>query len=1080
MKKHFLQNCLWLVGLITIASLIIQASPASIAYATTPSVPDYQKIKSFPETKNYQQILSLVDAAFDTSGNLYAIDNFYQAVIKYDTTGQYISHWNVTSPYEISVDPWTNQVYVATFRNKIHVYDDEGNLLDVFGDSGSGNGEFNQIYDIAFDNQYVYISDNGNHRVQVFEKTDWSFVTAIGEEGTGDGQFQYTGGIAVGNDRSLYVSDMDNARIQLFHFDPATETWNYHSQFGSYGYDPGEFHTPYNLVLKEKSGGNELIVLDSSRRNYTRLNLAGHDLTSAWVEAVTEWDTRIAPISVNHKMVHNPVTDDLYLVTIGALVNLSDNETDISKWLGVSNNQFNNPRDIAVDQDGNIYVADTWYHRILKYDPDGNFLTKWGSFGSGDGQFMQPSAIAIDSHNRIYVADYFNDRVQVFEADGHHINTWGSGGLGDGQLASIRDIAIDAEDNLYIVSSKVVQKFDVDGNWLLFKLGDNNCDSAGFPACEDEGYFSAPSGVTVDTYGNIYVSDLRLNQISKFSSDGTFIMRWGERGNDPGQLNYPYHLTTDDMNRIYVADQSNFRIQTFAEDGSFLAVALENPDIYTPYSIEMSSKKLYVADFGDRDVKIFHLTDNPLNDLTATGDDRSVVLNFSAPTDAMSVTVWQSVYDSGTWTTAVTEEPVTETSTRAVVTGLSDDTTYAFYLEVIGGDRAGISNIAVATTNPSGGSGGDPGDGDGGSGGGPGDGDGGSGGGPGDGDGGSGRDPGDSDRDDDRDSDSGEVSSDNGSLSIPAGWSGTVGLDDEILVEIPSGASDGKLSIAIKKLSKAENDLEEHGEIITSVFDISNQTDSTLKKQVTVSLKFDPEEVGHEQNIAIYGYDKENRKWIRVGGKIEGDWIRAKFDDLTKVAVLKEASGEPVQKLPSFSDISGHWAEHPIIQAAVEGIVSGYPDGTFRADRPVTRAEFTLMLVNALQLQRTNPADTLSAFTDQDQIGTWAKEAVAIAQQAGIVTGYEDGKFRPNAHITRAEMAVMVAKALQLPTDQYSSTSFSDDQTIPQWAKGAVEAIRIKQIMEGRGDHRFVANEQATRAECAVILLRVLDIARGS
>ncbi|GIQ68931.1 chitobiase/beta-hexosaminidase C-terminal domain-containing protein [Xylanibacillus composti] len=181
---------------------------------------------------------------------------------------------------------------------------------------------------------------------------------------------------------------------------------------------------------------------------------------------------------------------------------------------------------------------------------------------------------------------------------------------------------------------------------------------------------------------------------------------------------------------------------------------------------------------------------------------------------------------------------------------------------------------------------------------------------------------------------------------------------------------------------------------------------------------------------------------------------------------------KPNEPVIAFTDIAGHWAEDYIMRAVEKGIVSGYPDGTFKPNHPVTRAEFTVMLAGALKLEGDGSALT---FTDHDRIGGWAKQAVAQAVQAGIVDGYNDGSFRPNAQITRVEMAVMIARALQLQLNANASTGFADDETIPQWAKGAVEAIRKLGIVDGRGGNRFVPNETATRAEATVMLLRLLD-----
>lgn len=181
---------------------------------------------------------------------------------------------------------------------------------------------------------------------------------------------------------------------------------------------------------------------------------------------------------------------------------------------------------------------------------------------------------------------------------------------------------------------------------------------------------------------------------------------------------------------------------------------------------------------------------------------------------------------------------------------------------------------------------------------------------------------------------------------------------------------------------------------------------------------------------------------------------------------------EPEQPLISFTDIAGHWAEGDIKRAATKGFVSGYPDGTFKPKNPVTRDGFTVMLIGALQ---PNAAGAVLNFTDADQIGEWAKQAVARAVQLGVITGYDDGSFRPDTQITRAEMAVMIARAMHLPTVSDASTGFADDAAIPQWARGAVEAIRQHGLVNGRGGNRFMPNETATRAEATVMLLRMLE-----
>ncbi|HHY21785.1 MAG TPA: S-layer homology domain-containing protein [Bacilli bacterium] len=114
-------------------------------------------------------------------------------------------------------------------------------------------------------------------------------------------------------------------------------------------------------------------------------------------------------------------------------------------------------------------------------------------------------------------------------------------------------------------------------------------------------------------------------------------------------------------------------------------------------------------------------------------------------------------------------------------------------------------------------------------------------------------------------------------------------------------------------------------------------------------------------------------------------------------------------------------------------------------------------------------------FTDQDNIGDWAQQVVAQMVRLGVVNGYDDGTFRPNAQMSRAEMAVMIARVLKLSLNENEKSSFADDTSIPAWAKSAVEAIYKNGIANGRGNNYYAPNETATRAEVAVLLLRMLE-----
>lgn len=175
----------------------------------------------------------------------------------------------------------------------------------------------------------------------------------------------------------------------------------------------------------------------------------------------------------------------------------------------------------------------------------------------------------------------------------------------------------------------------------------------------------------------------------------------------------------------------------------------------------------------------------------------------------------------------------------------------------------------------------------------------------------------------------------------------------------------------------------------------------------------------------------------------------------------------------SFTDIAGHWAEKTIIEAVGQGIASGYPDHTFKPDRPITRAEFATLLMAAWKPQITG---SQLNFADLDSIGEWARDAISKAVALGVLVGYGDGTFRPDRPVTRAEMAKMIGVLRGAASSSSEGTGFADDADIPDWARAAVVDGVGHGIFQGRGANRFVPNGIATRAEAVAVLLKALKL----
>lgn len=119
-----------------------------------------------------------------------------------------------------------------------------------------------------------------------------------------------------------------------------------------------------------------------------------------------------------------------------------------AKHTSTAEGEFAKPTNVAVDKDGNVYVADTWNNRIQIFDADGEFIRAWGKNGDGPGYFARPKGIAIDGDGHVWVADAVQDRVQVFTPEGRLLIYLGGHGLYPGQFQSLINLTIDKKNRV--------------------------------------------------------------------------------------------------------------------------------------------------------------------------------------------------------------------------------------------------------------------------------------------------------------------------------------------------------------------------------------------------------------------------------------------------------------------------------------------------------------------------------------------------------------------------------------------------------------------------------------------------------
>ncbi|GAG84246.1 unnamed protein product, partial [marine sediment metagenome] len=224
------------------------------------------------------------------------------------------------------------------------------------------------------------------------------------------------------------------------------------------------------------------------------------------------------------------------------------------------------------DNAGNVYVSEWNDHRIQKFDSDGTFITKWGSYGGADGEFYQPYGVAVDNAGNVYVAEKYNHRIQKFDSNGVFITKWGGFGSEEGQFNQPYGVAVANTGHVYVVDTynNRIQKF-----YAYFNI-------SGYVKDLGPGQVTGVSSVTVTLSG--YTSDTYVTGISGYYEFTNLLC-----GED-------YTIIPSRTDCIFNPPSRNY---------SPLGSTLENEDFTTPsvmtaiITVLSDSFELYVStDFG--------------------------------------------------------------------------------------------------------------------------------------------------------------------------------------------------------------------------------------------------------------------------------------------------------------------------------------------------------------------------------------------------------------------------------------------------------------------------------------------------
>jgi DNA-binding beta-propeller fold protein YncE len=230
------------------------------------------------------------------------------------------------------------------------------------------------------------------------------------------------------------------------------------------------------------------------------------------------------------------------------------NEWQMPDW------QNGKPVGASVGPDGNLYVPDTHYHRVMVYSPKGQLVRRWGKLGRGDGEFIFPTDVAFEDKGggrfNVFVSEYGeNDRVQVFDQTGTRLYQFGHFGNGEGQFSRPQSVVID-KGLVYVTDScnHRLVVFKTDGTFV------RNMGGVG----SELGQFRFPYGLDIDGDGRLVVCEFGNNRIQRVDKEtGRGLGAWGSAGREPGQLAYPWGVAVDKHDRVVAVDAGNNRLQVF-------------------------------------------------------------------------------------------------------------------------------------------------------------------------------------------------------------------------------------------------------------------------------------------------------------------------------------------------------------------------------------------------------------------------------------------------------------------------------------------------------------------------------------
>jgi YD repeat-containing protein len=459
--------------------------------------------------------------AVDSKGNIFVADRGNKRVQEFNSSITWMRNISQTvekeGPFYLNIDPKTGNLWVAySWDNKIGEFTNEGVLINVWGVSGSEPGDLLDPYGVAVGPEgNVWVSEYGNNRVQIFTPGG-EYIYGLGSKGNGPGQFnQSPHGLAFFGtsiyvlDSGIWWEDTGNSRIEEWHTEPPSA---YTSSFGTYGTGNGQLREPEGGLATDASGN--VWVSDTENSRLEEFNNKGEFVRTAGSsgEGAGQFKTtygvtvdasgNVWATDEGNNRVEEFTSEGAFVKMFGWGVadGVAKFETCTASChaglQGSGNGEFYVPEGIAVDNKGNIFVADRGNHRVQEFNSSLTWLRNISQTVEKEGPFY----LNIDPKTgNLWVAYSWDNKIGEFTNEGTLIKVWGTEGTEAGDLLD-------------------------------------------------------PYGVAIGPEGNVWVSEYGNNRVQVFTQAGGFLFGFGSKGNGPGQFNQSPHGLAFSGGYAYVLD----------------------------------------------------------------------------------------------------------------------------------------------------------------------------------------------------------------------------------------------------------------------------------------------------------------------------------------------------------------------------------------------------------------------------------------------------------------------------------------------------------------------------------------------